>query len=465
MIIKLITVLIIFPILVIIVLVSGIVLIQWICIIKRYKYNVKSDYNYNFDRNASIQTSVQITTNGFVWPDIETGWDTGFLKLSINSSLFGKFLNPSIEIQYEDLIIKQCFEHGLKGVRYVNISQLSSFNKIQGNKIYLKGCYMSWIPQNTELILFKNDNLGDERILVVAPHPDDAEMAAFGLYSYKDTFIATVTAGEAGEHKYKEIYTDKKIHYTAKGKLRVWDSITIPLLGGISPLRSFNMGYFDQTLERMYCNITKEVNSLYTQTSDINTFRQFNVSNMLPVESQKATWNNLISDFASILKKINPKVIVTTHPLLESNTDHQFASIALLKALKESDLENGKLYLYTTNYSTFTKHYPFGFSDSIVSLPPCFDNSNIIRNYYSHALSPDQQKEKIFVLEAMHDLRQTPPLSFKWLLNICRWRIEDWIMGIDNNIINKFVRPNELFYIIPFEESEDLVKQFWESRE
>ncbi len=464
MIIKLIAVSIIVPIIAVIVLAFGIVLIRWIYILRRYKYNVKSDYNYNFDRNTSIQASVQITTNGFVWPDIETDWDTGFLKLSLNSSLLGKFLNPSIKIQYEDLIIKQCFEHGLKGVRYVNISQLSSFNQIQGNKISLKGCYISWMPQSADIVLFKNDNLENERILVVAPHPDDAEMAAFGLYSHKDTFIATVTAGEAGEHKYKEIYTDKEKHYSAKGKLRAWDSITIPLLGGISPLRSFNMGYFDQTLEKMYFNPTKEVNSLYIQTSDVNTFRQFNVSNMLSVESQKATWNNLISDFASILKRINPKVIVTTHPLLESNTDHQFASIALLNALKESDLENGKLYLYTTNHNHFTKFYPFGFSDSTVSLPPYFDNSNSFRNFYSHALTPDQQNEKIFVLEAMHDLRQTPPLSFKWLLNICRWRIEDWIMGIDNNVINKFVRPNELFYIIPFEESEELVKQFWENR-
>lgn len=309
MIIKLIIVSIIVPIIVVIVSAFGILLIRWIYILKRYKYNVKSDYIYNFDKNTSIQASVQITTNGFVWPDIETDWDTGFLKLSFNSSLFGKFLNPSIEIQYEDLIIKQCFEHGLKGVRYVNISQLSGFNQIRGHEISLKGCYISWMPQNTELILFKNDDLENEKILVVAPHPDDAEMAAFGLYSYKDTFIATVTAGEAGEHKYKEIYTDKKKHYTAKGKLRVWDSITIPLLGGISPLRSLNMGYFDQTLEKMYLGPTKEVNSLYIQTSDVSIFRQFNVSNMLPVESKKATWNNLVSDFSSVLKKISPKLL------------------------------------------------------------------------------------------------------------------------------------------------------------
>ena len=39
----------------------------------------------------------------------------------------------------------------------------------------------------------------DERVLVVAPHPDDAEIAAFGFYADTRAMVVTVTAGDASD--------------------------------------------------------------------------------------------------------------------------------------------------------------------------------------------------------------------------------------------------------------------------
>ena len=41
--------------------------------------------------------------------------------------------------------------------------------------------------------------LDDERVLVVAPHPDDAEIAAFGFYADTRAMVVTVTAGDASD--------------------------------------------------------------------------------------------------------------------------------------------------------------------------------------------------------------------------------------------------------------------------
>jgi hypothetical protein len=51
----------------------------------------------------------------------------------------------------------------------------------------------------------------------------------------------------AGPHTYDEIYSDTDLHYQVKGKLRVWDSITVPMLGGVIPEHAINLGYFDNT--------------------------------------------------------------------------------------------------------------------------------------------------------------------------------------------------------------------------
>ncbi|TDA89239.1 PIG-L family deacetylase, partial [Halomonas marinisediminis] len=97
-------------------------------------------------------------------------------------------------------------------------------------------------------------SLKGKRILILSPHPDDAEIAAYGLYaSYpENTYVVTVTAGDAGEFKYDEIYQDSLTHYLQKGKIRTWNSLTVPMLGGVKSENIINLGYFNEALPTMY---------------------------------------------------------------------------------------------------------------------------------------------------------------------------------------------------------------------
>ena len=75
-------------------------------------------------------------------------------------------------------------------------------------------------------------------VLVLAPHPDDAEIAAFGLYANRKSTVVTVTAGNAGAPTYEAVFDDPSEHYLFKGRIRLIDSITVPLQGGIPPERA-----------------------------------------------------------------------------------------------------------------------------------------------------------------------------------------------------------------------------------
>ena len=87
---------------------------------------------------------------------------------------------------------------------------------------------------------------------MIAPHPDDAEIAAFGLYADRQASVVTVTAGNAGDMNYRASVSDPAEHYALKGYLRAVDSVTVPWQGNIPPERTANLGYFDGRLDAMY---------------------------------------------------------------------------------------------------------------------------------------------------------------------------------------------------------------------
>lgn len=57
-------------------------------------------------------------------------------------------------------------------------------------------------------MLFSNRTAAAARVLVPVPHPDDAELAAFGLYASRDSYVATVTPGNHVDGQYATIYED-----------------------------------------------------------------------------------------------------------------------------------------------------------------------------------------------------------------------------------------------------------------
>jgi hypothetical protein len=413
-----------------------------------YYYKTDSDYTYNFDFSNAKYFRLKLKDNRIIIPDSLNLFNTtSFIKLNLNTNLKSNFFRPEIKIYNDKNIINQ-FEIGAKGIRYINISNLTNDN---GKELIIESKNISVDDQEVELIIFNNVNVNvkDSKILVIAPHPDDAEIASYGLYSTNnDTFILTITAGEAGINTYDEIYKDSTEQYLQKGKLRTWNSITVPLLGGISIENCINLGFFDGTLKTMYENRNKDIEGLYTKTNNINTFRKYNVSKLQTYLKGSSSWISLVENIRVLLDTIKPELIITPYPVIDSNSDHKFTTVALLEALKGKNIKNGRLLLYTNHHSK-SEFFPFGNSGYGITLPPNFNDSLYFNSIYSIPLSTTIQNDKMFALEAMNDLRlDTEWLNVKGSAKITSEIFLRKILAKDKDYFRRAVRSNELFFVV-----------------
>jgi hypothetical protein len=282
-----------------------------------------------------------------------------------------------------------------------------------------------------------------KKILILAPHPDDAEIAAFGLYADRNATIITVTSGNAGDMNYRANVSDPAEHYLLKGYLRAVDSVTVPWQGQIPPDQTYNLGYFDAQLFPMFQNPDQVLPELYGPNQDVAPYRRANLGKLLPVGSRTNTWNHLVEDLTAILHKVKPAIIVMPHPFLDSHMDHEYASVALVQALQKWN-ENPIFLLYTNHAAA--NRYPYGPEGTVMSPPPFSKSDLQIQGVYSHQLDPLLQRRKLFALESMHDLRLSPDEQ-----NTCDvsglFRRPDYPRVPEVDYLRRGPRSNELFYV------------------
>jgi len=411
-----------------------------------YPYSVKKNYEYNFRDTEATISFVNLKNGKVSMPKLDNLNQSAFLKVNVSSTVYEKYLQPSIVMSAGKLSSTEYIEHGAKGIRYFNLTQLLSK---EGVEINLEARHISIDDQTAELVLFNNKDIKKQKILIIAPHPDDAEIAAYGLYSgNKNSYIVTVTAGDAGEDIYNDIYHDKVQDFLKKGELRTWNSIAVPLLGGIPPEQSLNLGFFDGTLKTMFKNKSAEVSGLYTGTSDISTFRKQNISSLSAELSGKSNWESLVENFAYLLENIKPDIIVTPYPAIDVHPDHKLSSLALFEAIKRAGIRSGYLYLYT-NHFELNEFYPYGKPGGAVSLPPVFGEKLFFDSVYSHTLPLEKQRDKVLVLDSMNDLRPGPEWrTTKGAFKLAFFNLNRDIFGRENSYYKKAIRSNELFFLV-----------------
>ena len=428
---------------------------------KSFGYNLHSNYGYAFPKESV--SSVTLEKNGFKWPSVKTDADTAFLKVTIQTDWTSLLFLPYVEIRYHGIVLKQYFEKMGSGIRYLNLSPLLEAIPplAKGEKLVIKGHHLAWNPGASELYLFQNSKVNKARILILAPHPDDAEIATFGLYNDQDAYIVTITAGEGGKTKYKRFFKDAKKHSLFQGKVRTWDSLAIPFWGGISPEKCFNLGYFDGTLKAMSEEPARKAISPLIGTSNLNTFRQYNVSDLLPRNTdQPPTWDNLVADLEHLLTEINPSIIVTPCPATDGHPDHQFTTLALLQALQQTPEIKGSLYLYTV-HSAYSSRWPLGTAKSVVSLPPFFSKLPFFEKIYSLHLPLDVYVDKFFSIDDMHDTRPvyflSPQQSTETWPTVLQSIYLYWKGALT---MRKYLRMDELFFVAPTENATHLREVF-----
>lgn len=407
---------------------------------KIYKYNQKQDYIYDF-KNPKVFELDDINLEEYKRDE------TLILKLKLKSNFLSKIFLPYLEISNINKKEKTFFEYGLNGMRYIDISSFAGNSSI---KIDSKMCKIT--SKKVEIFSYDNLNIKEKKVLIIAPHPDDAEISSFGLYrSAKESFIVTVTAGE-GSCKFCDFDCDKELKAKIKGNLRIFDALTTGLLGKVKYENSLVLGYFNETIKIMYENKNKLVSSKTAGISDINYFRRVNHSNIVTNSKPKSNWDSLLNDFECIINSIKPDLIVTLHPQIDSNIDHKYITLAIIEAMEKLNCEEIKL-LTLTNHLTQNEFYPYGNMFSTTALAPRFKTSFIFDSIYSHKLSREQQIYKYYALESMHDLRDsTIQIGFKKAFLFAFRQLRRYLSGKEKSYYRRSVRTNEIFYVTNYKD-------------
>ncbi|MGI0118036.1 PIG-L deacetylase family protein [Zooshikella sp. RANM57] len=412
-------------------------------------YNPKSDYLYSFPNAICTKVKLEDGTLCLVKGDELVKCDTAVLVISIKSEVFlGAVFDPYVEISDGKHIAKQYFERGLKGKRYINISDcLEKLNDGETVSVKFKYC-QAQLSSDIVVYGFCNDDFVNKKTLIIAPHADDAELAAFGLYSQvKDVAIVTLTAGEVEAESFSHVYADAKKASLLKGRLRAFDSIAVPQWGGVKPKNIIHLGYFCLRLKEMFDDLSKTTISLTAGVDSTKVFREFNSFSLPSDKNNHASGENLISDLKFLIEKYQPEVIIMPHTQLDPHEDHIYTSRFVELAIKGSSFKGVKYILGYANHFHYTDMHPFGPPHSIASLPPNVDMMQSLDGLYSFSLSEDVQKNKIYALEMMHDLKR--PVKLKKSIRSLVQKVigRSYSRYGYDAYFSKNIKNNELFYL------------------
>ena len=402
-------------------------------------YRSSDDYLYRFPDDAQCQ-AVTLEGGRVKLSRALVDGETLILATRVRHCWLGRWLDPFIEVGDD----RQEFERRVNGLRYLNLS--GQRERLVRGELVIRGrrCRVS---QEAQLYVMSSPDFREQRTLILAPHADDAELAAFGFYSRsRQVAIATLTQGEIEADTYRELGLDKAGAARLKGRLRSWDSLAVPLWGGVKPSHCVQLGYYCLQLPAMIGEPAKAFGSRESGESDIRSVRTHNPLR-LPADSDGApTWENLIADLVALLEHYQPEVIVTPHPELDPHADHVATTQAIFQAIAQSRCKPATALFYA-NHLSDNDRWPMGPAGTGVALPPALEPLTADR-VWSPSLDAATQLDKAMALGMQHDLQK--PLSLKWRVR----RLIQWLLGArrwpvtgEDEFFRKAVRRHELFWV------------------
>lgn len=413
-------------------------------------YSPRDDYRHafpseSFSLSVMLDRDGRVSPHGGAWPEEA---DTLVLALHVRSSWLGRCLDPHVLIGEGEGLDRQDFERGVNGVRFLNLS--GCLPLLRGGQLRLRGRFCK-LGREATLYGFSNPDYSRKRVMVLAPHADDAELAAFGLYSRsQEVSIVTLTQGEIEADFYRRLGLSDAAAARLKGRLRSWSSQTVPLWGGVEPSRCVQLGYYCMQLRQMEAEPAVACGSRESGDSDIRSVRRFNALKLPGDVDGAPTWNNLTADLAALLQHFKPEVIVLPHPELDPHPDHIQTGRALRQAIEQSGWQPDVQLLYA-NHLADNDRWPMGPAGNGVALPPCIEPLPADR-LWCLQLDDNILLDKSQALAMQHDL-QTPLPFKKRLRRFIQWCLaaRRWPQAGEDEFFRKAVRRHELFWVRPFD--------------
>ncbi len=385
--------------------------------------------------------------------------DTLLMEVRVSASMAGRWFDPRVRITAGEYNSQQYLERGVGGRRYLNLSAVAGA-LVAGRPVTLQGEHCRLVTGDSVLWSYDNSGLVDDGVLVLAPHADDAEIAAFGLYSRADSCtLVTVTAGETETEQFASWCDDDSSASRFKGEVRSLDSVAAGIWGGVGQEQCINLGYGCLQLQAMCEQPDQGLASPWSGLDDSRSFRRFNRFELPSDVDGRTSWNKLVADLAAILRAQKPRVLVSPHPLLDTHSDHRYASLALWQAWQATDLPAPRWLLYA-NHLDASQDFPFGPAHSSAGLPPALVDEIPVQGLYNVELDGDTRRRKALALDLMHDLKR--PLRWKkWW----RKRLQKLLLGRplspygEDDFFRKGIRRCELFIVADHAQMAELLER------
>ncbi|WP_349570634.1 PIG-L deacetylase family protein [Azotobacter salinestris] len=405
-------------------------------------YRPQDDYCYAFPPDA-LALPARLEEDRLVVVEGDIGMaETLILEVRVTASRLGRLFDPQVWIGDD----RQDFERGVDGRRYLNLSGQQA--ALRDGSLRLHGRFCT-LAGTATLHALGNPDYAERRLLIVAPHADDAELAAFGLYSRaRDVAIVTLTQGEIEAERYRRLGLDAAAAARFKGRLRTWDSLAVPLWGGVPQSRCVQLGYYCLQLPAMAAEPQRPFGSRESGETDIRNARRHNPL-PLPGDADGApSWRNLVADLGALLEHFRPEVVVTPHPELDPHADHVAATRALREAVAGSAWRPETLLLYA-NHLHDNDRWPMGPAGGGIALPPAIEPLPA-DGLWSPGLDAKTQLDKAAALAMQHDL-QAPLAPKRRLRRLIQQLLAGrrWPATGADEFFRKAVRRHELFWVRP----------------
>ena len=402
-------------------------------------YRPDEDYRYEFPPDAR-QVDGRIEGGRLHLEGELPDADTLILEVRLQASWAGRLRDPRVYVGAD----RQDFERGVRGRRYLNLS--GQQEALCDGSLRFDSRYCRLAPE-VRLYAMRNHDFTRQRLMIIAPHADDAELAAFGLYSQApEVSIITLTQGEIEAENYRRLGLDSSEAARLKGRLRTWGSLAVPLWGGVPQANCVQLGYYCLQLPAMEAMPANAFGSRESGETDVRSVRRHNPLPLPGDLDGQPTWLNLQADLRALLAHFRPEAVVTPHPDLDPHADHVAATRALIQAIGEGDWQPETLLFYA-NHLHDNDRWPMGPAGGGIPLPPAIEPLPADR-LWSPVVDAQTRLDKAMALAMQHDLQV--PLPLKKRLRRLIQRVlagRRWPNTGDDEFFRKAIRRHELFWV------------------